>query len=93
MPRIVDSLNQTLGYYSLELSPRWRGPAITLIAMVWFEPLFVGPSSSLVKGIEPRPEDTRVLQRTVTLGRWRPREKSGPEVVGSNPTGPTIIAS
>ena len=26
----------------------------------------------------------------MTLGRWRPRQnKSGPEVVGSNPTGPT----
>jgi hypothetical protein len=41
-----------------------------------------------------RQQDTRALT-AVNLGRWRPRgsEDTRPEVVGSNPTGPTICRS
>ena len=48
-------------------------------------------SGQLGLGTRFRQQDTRAQLRAVNLGRWRPQETLvlGPEVVGSNPTGPT----
>src|SRR5208282_1424271 len=50
-------------------------------------------SGQLGLGTRFRQQDTRARTRAVNLGRWRPQEKPvlRPEVVGSNPTGPTMI--